>query len=316
VRALRRIPLLLLLVLGPGIGAAAPAKPPAPPASPKVEEVCAPKDADAPQLLAGAAAGSVVACWKQDGAPDACIELSRAAAPRRLTEAPIAWPVTELAVGVRDLGAGPAACAGATCKRLGPTIRAAIAKAKALGEGHYTTPHVTDDLRLLAIENQLFSIADDRRVRLRPPADLPAAPEPPRLAGVELVGNLAIASWTTCAGPCLVSAVVDGKGAGRAPSFPGGAPIGLDERRVAILPMEARAAVTVLDRATGAPLGEAALHDGTSVGMLGIAADAQTVVALAPTPRQAPTAWHITWVAAPPGAAPSVAARQALPICP
>jgi hypothetical protein len=193
-------------------------------------------------------------------------------------------------------------------------IRAALAKAKALGDGGYTTPRVTGDLRLLVVENQLFSIADDRRVRLRPPADLPPTPEPPHLAGIELVGDLAIASWATCAGPCLVAAAVDARGASRGRSFPGGTPIALDDRRVAILPMEARAAVTVLDRATGQPLGDAVIHDGTSRGMIGIAADPQALVAL--SAARAPAGWEIVWLAAPPGAPPSVAARQAIPSCP
>jgi len=227
---------------------------------------------------------------RQDGAPDACFELSRGAAPRRLPDpAPAAAAAEAPAASVRDDGAGPAACAGSRCKPLGATIRAALARAKALGEGGYTTPRVTGDLRLLAVENQLFSIADDRRVRPRPPADLPPSPAPPRLAAIELAGDLAIASWATCAGPCLVAAAVDARGASRGRSFPGGTPVALDDRRVAILPMEARAAVTVLDRATGQPLGEAAIHDGTSHGMIGVAADAQTLVAL--TATQAPAGW-------------------------
>jgi len=314
VRSLRALPLLLPLLplplsLVPSAGAAPAAKPKA-----AVEEVCAPKDADAPRLAA--AGGKVVACWRQDGADDACFELARAAAPRRLPDAPPAAPAPVPAASVRDTGGGPAACAGATCKPLGMTIRAAIAKARALGEdSQYTTPRVSDDLRLLVVQNELFSIPDDRRVRLRPPADLAAQPEPPRPAGVELAGTLAIASWATCAGPCLMSAVVDARGASQGGSFPGGTPVALDDRRLAILPMEARAAVTVIDRATGKPLGEVVLHDGTtSRGLLGIAADPQTLVALSWV--RSPAGWQIVWLAAPPGAPPSVAARQAIPSCP
>lgn len=319
-RALRLVP-LLALALGAG-AAAAPAPGPTPkpaaeskPAAgptPPVDEPCAPKDADAPRLAA--AGGKAVACWKQDGAPDACFELARDAAPRRLPDPPAAPPEEPPAASVRDDGAGPAACAGAVCKPLGATIRAALANAKALGEGGYTTPRVTGDLRLLVVENQLFSIADDRRVRPRPPLDLAHAPAPPRLAGVELAGDLAIASWATCAGPCLVAAAVDAKGASQSASFPGGAPVVLDGRRVAILPREARAAVTVLDRATGKPLGAVELHDGTSRGMLGIAADAQTLVALSAI--REPAGWDLVWLTAPPGAPPSALARQALPSCP
>jgi hypothetical protein len=316
VRALRCVPLLSLAL---GAGAAAAPKPrplaaPKPAAAPKplVDEACAPKDADAPLLVA--AGGKAVACWRQDGAPDACFELARDAAPRRLPD-PAAAPAEEPpAASVRDDGAGPAACAGAVCKPLGATIRAALAKARALGEGGYTTPQVTSDLRLLVVENQLFSIADDRRVRPRPPPDLAPAPAPPRLAGVELAGDLAIASWATCAGPCLVSAAVDARGASRSASFPGGAPVGLDGRRVAILPREARATVTVLDRATGQPLGAVEIHDGTSRGMLGIGADAQTLVALAAS--REPAGWDIVWLTAPPGAPPSALARQAIASCP
>ncbi len=314
VRSLRLVP-LLSLALGAGAAAApAPGQTPQPAAEPKplIDETCAPKDADAPLLVA--AGGKAVACWKQDGAPDACFELARDAAPRRLPDPPAAPPEEPPAASVRDDGAGPAACAGAVCKPLGATIRAALAKAKALGEGGYTTPQVTGDLRLLVVENMLFSIADDRRVRPRPPLDLAHAPAPPRLAGVELAGDLAIASWATCAGPCLVSAAVDARGASQSASFPGGAPVVLDGRRVAILPREARAAVTVLDRATGKPLGAVEIHDGTSRGMLGIAADAQTLVALSAI--REPAGWDLVWLTAPPGAPPSVAARQAIPSCP
>ncbi len=311
----------LLLALGAAAAAGpevqpAPAQEPSQP--PEPEPLCVPRNTDAPQLAAsGDAAGTIVACWKGDAPPEACFELSRAAAPRRIPEVPLVPPVSEPRASVRDLDASLAACAGTTCKPLGPTIRAAIAKAKALGEGSpYTTPHVSDDLRLLAIENKLFSIREDRRIWPRAPADLPARAEPPRLAGVELVGNLAIATWSTCAGPCLASAAVDGKGASQSRAFPGGVPLVLDDHRLAILPMEARATVTVLDRATGKLLGDAVIHDGTSPGMLGIAADAQALVAIEPAPVQNPTEWRIVWVAAPPGAPPAIAARQVLPACP
>jgi hypothetical protein len=132
--------------------------------------------------------------------------------------------------------------------------------------------------------------------------------------GVVPAFHQAIASWSTCAGPCLVSAAVDVKGASRSASFPGGAPVVLDGRRVAILPREARATVTVLDRATGKPLGEALIHEGTSRGMLGIAADSQTLVALSAT--REPAGWDIAWLSVPPGAPPGALARQAIPSCP
>lgn len=324
--ALHRVAIAGMLVLCAGSAAAAPrkARKPAPqpaPTKPVPAHACAPEYADAPELTV--AGGKLVACWKRD--PVSCIEFARGAAPLRLpleeprdkSPPPSAprkpAPVrTAPVASVRD----HAACAGATCVPLGPTVRAAIAAARAWSErSRYTAPRVSDDLRFLVVENQLFAIASDRRIAIAAPAALTGGgADWPRFAGVTLAGNLAIASWATCAGSCLTSAAVDDRGAPRSAPFPGGAPLVLDAKRVAILPLESPATVTILDRASGQPTGAAPIYDGISRGYFGVLADAQTLVALSAT--DAAPGWQIAWLAVPPGKPPSLLATQTIPLCP
>lgn len=300
---------LALSILAPaGLALAQPSKKPAPP------PLCAPSFANT--LRVAAVGADVITCWTEDGKPQSCIAVTPSGAPRKVPTPAVPLPAP--AAEVRDEGGKPSACAGTKCVKLGNKLTAAIAavNAKKAKEGadYYgdAVPHPTTNLEVVVIDGKAWNVRGDKLLKLKPPREYAKNKrEKPGNSGVDVAGTLLIASWTDCAGPCTMAVVVDGNGKTKGDWFPAGKAIALDDKRVAILPEESDALVTVLDPATAKQLGTLRLGDGVLEGLQASKVDAQTIAAV-----WHDQAWKVVWISFPPTGSPIIATTKEIPTCP
>jgi len=201
--------------------------------------LCIPSGAE---LRAMASSGTAVVCWKYDG-KETCAAVTPAGFGRSVAPPPVAKEPS-FGAEVRDRGGKLSACRGTTCKPLGKRASAAARKAPA---------EATTDLRAVVVDGAAYDLATDAPIKLVPPKEYADA----KVLGqgyATVMGELLLVSWTSCAGPCEKMVVADSAGVNRGAWFPSGHPIKLDDRRVAVLPLETDATMTVLEVATGKQL--------------------------------------------------------------
>lgn len=299
-----------LSILAPaGLALAQPSNKPAPP-----PPLCAPSYANTIRVVANGA--DVITCWTEEGKPESCIAVASTGVPRKVPTpaVPLPVPVAE----VRDQGGKLSACAGATCVKLGKKLTAAIAAAKAKqakeGADYYgdSIPHPTANLEAVVIDRTAWNVRGDKLLKPKPPREYAKNKrEKPGNSGVEVAGNLLIANWSDCAGPCTMAVVIDGSGKTKGDWFPAGKAIALDDKRVAILPDESDAVVTVLEPATAKQLGKLRLAEGVLEGLQATKVDAQTIAAV-----WHEDAWKVVWISFPPTGSPSLATTKEIATCP
>jgi hypothetical protein len=100
-------------------------------------------------------------------------------------------------------------------------------------------------------DREVWSLERDRVLDLVPPKAKHGTYE---LMFVRVVGDVMIAQWNDCAGPCGRSIVVDSSGNNRGRWFNAGRTLRIDAARVAILTEES-ARSEIVDTTTGRPLG-------------------------------------------------------------
>jgi hypothetical protein len=158
-------------------------------------------------------------------------------------------------------------CVGTTCKYASKNLAAHLAGVDlALVE-------VTSDLRAVSTGLELWSIASDRRLTVKPPKQTKTTMDPFSLGGIRISGTLAVADWRDCAGPCTVATVVDSSGKLRATVPSGG---GVVELKDAIAISSDWGAVTFLATRTGKLITSVDIAFGTSshTGLVRLADDA------------------------------------------
>ncbi len=172
------------------------------------------------ELLA-AAYDTTTLCWDTD-----CLEfdlagLGASPVPQPLIPAPRAWPRSAV---VRTQGSGLAACRGDTCRPLGPKLTAAIGRWRAQEDGGHGTIEATADLTLVVLPPaQAWRIASDSQLALKIPKEYLAPNiDRPELVDLEVAGDLVIADWSNCAGPCIGGQLVDTKGKNIGATFQAG----------------------------------------------------------------------------------------------
>ncbi len=299
---------LALSILAPAsLALAQPARKPAPP------PLCAPSFANT--IRVAAVGADVITCWTVDDKPQRCIAVAPNRAPRKVRPPAVAQP--KPSAKVRGKGGKLSACAGKTCVKLGEQLTAAIAAANAKqAEGGYygdAVPHPTTNLEVVVIEGKAWDVRGDKQLKLTPPREY-AAKDPSATAGntgVDVAGDLLIANWADCAGPCEMAVVIDGTGATKGDWFHAGKPIALDGKRVAIIPEESDAIVTVLDPVTAKQLGTLTLSDGLLEGLQAARVDARTIAAVWHS-----EAWNVMWISFPPTGSPTITTTKEIATCP
>ncbi len=255
-------------------------------------------------------------CAKPEGKPEVCFAVSPttdavagikpAAAP---ASAPIAITVT----------ADGKACNGPTCKTLGKRAAAAIAKATAAEKQNFpdhTVPVLaTMDLKSVVFGDRMFSIAKDKEIKLKAPKEYRRRSDKPQLGTLDVVGNAVIANWLDCAGPCAMGVVVDAAGANKGTWFNAGTPMVLDGTRVAIIPSDSAATITVLDTATAKQFGRIELSDGVLDVLEAKRASDGGVVALWSDASSQPATWKVSWLSVM-ATKPTATATKSIAICP
>lgn len=114
---------------------------------------------------------------------------------------------------------GTDVCRGSTCKAIGTQLAAAIADLQKHAKGDDTLQvFATDDVEMVVVhlsmsrglQPELWSTAKDAPVKLTRPGNS-TEPNPP---GPELtaIGNVVLADWYDCAGPCHTGQLVDTRG--------------------------------------------------------------------------------------------------------
>jgi len=128
-----------------------------------------------------AAAGSATCCMRLDVATK---KIDHVARP--LLTAPFVARIS-----------GKQLCIDGTCKPVGKQLADAIAK---LDHEEVKLVRATDDMKVFRVGSTAWGLAEDAPLKLRPP------PRYQRSKGVvaqlEIVGNVFVADWTDCAGPC------------------------------------------------------------------------------------------------------------------
>lgn len=235
--------------------------------------LCAPPQEQPATLFAGA--GEVTVCWGDKGD---CMQLGKTDKDRKAVPRPASVkPTTE----VRDDGGKLSVCTGAMCKPVGKKLAAAVAAARK--EAAALPPEAradatialsaTSDLALVALNLgaaetrdrvQVWSVAKDKRLTARPPAEWKKSKEQGMAMVADAVGATMLVTWIACAGPCAQGLIVDANGANQGAAFPGGRGLDLDGTRIAIVPDNAAGRITIVDGKTGKHVGDLALGDGMS----------------------------------------------------
>ena len=210
--------------------------------------VCVPRSARATIF---AVRGAPVLCWDDRGD---CLALGATAGSDRVVPHP---PARSPEAVVSEHGTQ--VCAGTTCKRLGKLLAGAIAHASAEAKDSPLTLRVARDLSVVAIFDQAqgagsaWNVANDRELRLRPPADS-HGPNAATLAVLDIVGSTLVATWV-CGAQCARSVLVDATGANLGASLPASVGIELDDHRLVLAGHEDDAVLVVLDPKSGKQLG-------------------------------------------------------------
>lgn len=298
---------LVLSILAPAsLALAQPAGKPAP--------LCVPSSANTFRVAAVGA--DVITCFIEDDKPERCIAVSSKRGPRKVRPPAASAPAP--AAKVRGKGGKLSACMGKTCVKLGKNLTAAIAGVDTKnGEGggsfdRDAVPHPTTNLEVVVIQGKPWSVRDDKALVLTPPREYAKRSDvPPGSTGVDVAGDLLIANWADCAGPCAMAAVIDASGATKGDWFPAGKPLALDAKRVAIIPDDSDAILTVLDPVTAKQLGTLQLADGVLLGLQAARVDAKTIAAV-----WHEEAWKVVWISVPPTGSPSITTTKEIATCP
>jgi len=257
-----------------------------------------------------------------------CLLLGKTDNNRKAVPRPaLAKPAAE----VRDEAGKLSVCAGATCKPVGKQLAAMIGKAKqklAAAPPDETNPtpirlYATSDLALVGMDLnvgegvdriQLWSVAKDKRLSPKSPAEYKKTGERGSLMAFHVVGPTLIAEWSACAGPCSEGVLVDASGATKGTWFPAGDAVALDATRIVVIPSGASGTLTIVETKSGKHLGSLPLGDGTS-------AILRSAAVKLPGDDFAAfyddgTAMKVSRFSAPAGKPPALVWTQALEACP
>ena len=292
-----------------------PMKPPAP--------ACGPANVESTRIaLVG---NDTVVCWKEFEKPETCAALAATGGPRKAPPPPVTAPAARTAE-IRDAGGKLSACAGDKCVPVGKKLAAAIAKhaadqakEKAEQGANYVqwdkSPYVSKDLKLATVGADAWNIKSDKKLKLSPPSEYKkSSPDKPTLSSVEIVGNLGIAFWTDCAGPCGYSVVFDANGKNKGKRFAAGEAIPLDDKRLAVVSGEVDSGMTIIDIKSAKQLAKLEFGGGALEGGLGSVKVDNNTLAVAWRSSE-PDEWTVGTIAVAPGAKPTMTKRS-IPVCP
>nr|HEX4313009.1 hypothetical protein [Kofleriaceae bacterium] len=241
--------------------------------------------------------GKLVVC--ADGAT--CFSFAdKAAKPVAYKPPPEAPPPA----AIRHDAAGKAiACAGATCKPIGPKL-AAAAKAA-------TNISVTTDVTAVVLDVDLWDVAADATVVIAKP------PKPPMDTPVPYAaGKIIVATWRNCADdyncPDPIATIVDVHGKQIGKPFPDGRLAIVDAHHAAMVGDGRK--LTAFDTDTGAQLGTIPLIPNVALTGLAIGRVDDGVLGVAWNANS--TAWTIAAVTITAGKPPALAWSRKLDVCP
>jgi hypothetical protein len=145
---------------------------------------------------------------------------------------------------------GNSLCLGATCKKLGKKLQAAVATSRATPEtsgGQRTFPGTTD-LAAVVVGREVWSVAADKPLQLAGAKKVGA--DKPVVTEVTVAGALLLVDWSACGVRCTTSIVYDSAGRALAPEVGGGGSL-IELSAKHLVRVAEYAAVHVYDRATG-----------------------------------------------------------------
>lgn len=254
---------------------------------------------DAPVVCWGEGQG---ACMKLDPSSDAASGIARPA-PR----APWLGPVAEVK--------GQEVCVGTRCKPIGAWLAQAIAAyTKNLDADTRPQLAATSDLRSVIVDRQLWALQADRTLALKPPARYHGDHDTPAVSELAVAGELVVASWSNCAGPCTVMQLVDSAGRNKGkPARGGGAVFQLDPKRFVVTSEYGEA--QIFELGTGKPRGALVAGDGEPTSTAAIRIDDETFVVM--TQRMTTGGRQIVKIRAPgdPSLKPAILEQMYLPGC-
>jgi hypothetical protein len=176
------------------------APPPLPALGPRAVPTRAVPCVNVPAKLAlRSLAGDPVVC-----ADTTCLRLDLDRLSATLVDPPAAPVALPTSAGVRQLAGQWSACRDTACKPVGPRLATALEHAAS------DDMSATFDLTTVVVADQIWNVAADRTVTLRPPEIRPNGPE----RTITVVGDVLLVKWGGgCTDSmCLVSHVVDRRG--------------------------------------------------------------------------------------------------------
>jgi len=184
--------------------------------------------------------GMPVVCWE-----GACMKVELDGTGAELVATPPPVPPWRTVAAVTT----DSVCMGTSCKKLGAKLRTAVADArkKATTEDPARIA-ATTDLAVVVINGDPWSVARDKKMALKRPSEYKNAEA--AMVGATVAGDLLVADWADCAGPCTQSQIVDSRGKNRGGTTQGGgAVLELGARHFAVI--GEYASVQIFDTHTG-----------------------------------------------------------------
>ena len=162
-----------------------------------------------------------------------------------------------------DATAGFTACSAGACKPVGPKLAAAIAAFRAQDPAREVG--VLADLSVATLDGgandvHVWTVPGDRELKLKAPKEY-AAGDGAMLTRVQVAGDVLLASWTDCAGPCGKTVIVGPNGKNRGAWFDDADGIDIGHHQLAVA-TTIKPHLLVLDARHGTRIAKVALPNG------------------------------------------------------
>lgn len=273
----------------------------------KSQAPCAPLYGPTPPRWVIANGTATVCMTSQETSKESCFAFSPTAAPR-----PAVTPRKAARPNGAKVTGGKRVCIGTACKPVGKKLAAAIATpATTEWADTVTSPSATGDGKLVVTGRDAWVVATDTKLALVPPKEYEGANKA-GLGSLEVVGNLLVATWFDCAGPCGRSVLVDATGANRGAWFGEGTVMQLDAKRIAVFSVEAENEVVVIDVASGTQTSRVPVDTGGITPASAAKLDNNNVVVA----WQRETDWKLQHIATPSDQPASAGASYTIAACP